>query len=188
MFTSDASATHKSFHRISLKFVSPVTKKETKLDDDSRSLESYGIVNSGTVITFKDLGPQIGYRTVFLLEYAGPIVFVLLYATRPSFVYSAIDGKQASELPFNWVALLAISCWVIHFLKREFETIFIHKFSRPTMPLFNLFKNCAYYWTFGSVIGISMFALYFDVYIKITSQHNTTHHRIPTCRSKADIP
>ena len=27
---------------------------------------------------------------------------------------------------------------------------------RPTMPLSNLFKNCAYYWTFGAVIGIPL--------------------------------
>merc|ERR1711871_66422 len=40
-----------------------------------------------------------------------------------------------------------------HFLKREFETFFVHKFSRPTMPLSNLFKNCTYYWSFGAIIG-----------------------------------
>jgi very-long-chain enoyl-CoA reductase len=51
------------------------------------------------------------------------------------------------------VALLGVICWVAHFLKREFETVFIHKFSRPTMPLSNLYKNCGYYWTFGAVIG-----------------------------------
>lgn len=53
----------------------------------------------------------------------------------------------------NDVQKLGVICWCIHFLKREFETFFIHKFSRPTMPLSNLFKNCTYYWSFGAVIG-----------------------------------
>lgn len=77
------------------------------------------------------------------------MVFVLLYALRPALIY----GDDAAAVPYNWVAQLGIACWLVHFLKREFETIFIHKFSRPTMPLNNLFKNCAYYWIFGAVIG-----------------------------------
>lgn len=35
---------------------------------------------------------------------------------------------------------------MIHFLKREFETFFIHRFSAATMPLRNLFNNSAHYW------------------------------------------
>jgi len=80
------------------------------------------------------------------------MVFVLFNALRPEFIY----GKQPNlfEDPnASWVAKLAVICWVAHFLKRELETFFVHKFSRPTMPLSNLFKNCGYYWTFGAVIG-----------------------------------
>jgi very-long-chain enoyl-CoA reductase len=51
------------------------------------------------------------------------------------------------------VAWLGVITWNLHFIKRELETIFVHKFSRPTMPLLNLFKNCVYYWSFGAVIG-----------------------------------
>jgi very-long-chain enoyl-CoA reductase len=77
------------------------------------------------------------------------MLFVGLYALRPAIVY----GADAATTPYNSVAALAIACWVAHFLKREFETVFIHKFSRPTMPLLNLYKNCMYYWSFGLVIG-----------------------------------
>ena len=51
---------------------------------------------------------------------------------------------------------------MIHFLKREFETAFVHKFSRPTMPLSNLFKNCTYYWTFGAIIGYPLCSPFYN--------------------------
>ena len=54
---------------------------------------------------------------------------------------------------WDWVAKMSVLCWMLHFAKREFETFFVHKFSRPTMPLQNLFKNCTYYWMFGAFIG-----------------------------------
>ena len=47
----------------------------------------------------------------------------------------------------------AIYAWILHFLKREFETLFIHKFSRKTMPLSNLYKNCSYYSFFAILVG-----------------------------------
>lgn len=109
-------------------------------------------MKSGSVLQFKDLGPQIGYRTVFLAEYFGPLAFVLLYASRPAFIY----GPHAATQPFDATAWLGVVAWSVHFLKREFETVFVHRFSRPTMPLFNLFKNCAYYWSFGAVVGFPL--------------------------------
>lgn len=140
-----AKSSKKDIYRISFK-AGPEGK--TRLDDDRKTIKSYDLGENPT-ITFKDLGAQIGYRTVFVLEYLGPAVFVALYALRPAFLY----GAHASDVQYNWVAKIGIICWLLHFAKREFETFFIHKFSRPTMPLSNLFKNCAYYWSFGAVIG-----------------------------------
>jgi very-long-chain enoyl-CoA reductase len=136
----------KSIHRLSFK--REEGEKTVRFDSDSKTLESYGLGKSFTV-NFKDLGPQIGYRTVFLVEYFGPMLFVALYYLRPAFIY----GEKAASTPYNWVAQAAVLAWILHFLKRELETIFVHKFSRPTMPMSNIFKNCAYYWTFGAVIG-----------------------------------
>lgn len=101
---------------------------------------------------WQDLGPQIGYRTVFVLEYLGPILIVLAYATRPALLY----GADASAKPWEDVARLSVAAWLAHFLKREFETFFVHRFSRPTMPLANLFKNCWYYWGFALAIGFPL--------------------------------
>jgi very-long-chain enoyl-CoA reductase len=34
----------------------------------------------------------------------------------------------------------------LHFIKREFETIYVHRFSLATMPVRNIFRNSAHYW------------------------------------------
>ncbi|CEG42382.1 3-oxo-5-alpha-steroid 4 [Plasmopara halstedii] len=118
------------------------------LTDDTKVLVDYGIKNDSTLV-FRDLGPQIGYRTVFIAEYLGPLLFVLGYAIRPKFIY----GEEAGSKPLSTTALLGVVAWSLHFVKRELETFFVHRFSRPTMPLRNLFKNCSYYWSFGAVVG-----------------------------------
>uniref|UniRef100_A0A0K0EXE3 very-long-chain enoyl-CoA reductase n=1 Tax=Strongyloides venezuelensis TaxID=75913 RepID=A0A0K0EXE3_STRVS len=93
---------------------------------------------------FRDLGPQIPWKTVFLLEYAGPFFIYPIFFFRPSFIYD--DG--ASDVPVECSVKLALLCSTFHYGKRLFETQFIHRFSNGTMPQFNLFKNCGYYWGF----------------------------------------
>jgi len=133
--------------RQSFKFTGP-KNAVVRLSDDKKSLAEYG-VSANTTLTFKDLGPQIGYRTVFVIEYLGPILIMLFYAMRPAFIF----GTDASTKEYDPIASLGIYFWIAHFLKREFETFFVHKFSRPTMPFFNLFKNSGYYWGFATIVG-----------------------------------
>lgn len=42
---------------------------------------------NGYKIFVKDLGPQISWKTVFLLEYFGPLVVYILVSTRPWLLY-----------------------------------------------------------------------------------------------------
>ncbi|KAF9890775.1 3-oxo-5a-steroid 4- dehydrogenase [Aspergillus nanangensis] len=81
----------------------------------------------------KDLGPQISWRTVFFAEYLGPVFIpaLTLFHLRPS-----------PSTP----QLLLCALLTTHFIKREYETLFIHRFSNATMPARNLLKNTLYYW------------------------------------------
>lgn len=116
-------------------------KDEDKLADlnprDSNSLKLY----------FKDLGPQVGWSTVFLTEYAGPLVIYLIFYLRPSFIY----GSNTSR--YHQVVHYACGAWVFHYAKRLLETIFVHRFSHATMPIKNIFKNSIYYWGFAAYVA-----------------------------------
>lgn len=123
---------------------------------DDRQIESIelGKVDGVDVLYFKDLGPQIGWSTVFLCEYAGPIFAYLITYFQPfrSIIYGLMSVK-ATNAPVAPVVHIAAICWTVHYIKRILETIFVHRFSHSTMPIFNLFKNCSYYWGFAFYVG-----------------------------------
>ncbi|XP_002732370.1 putative very-long-chain enoyl-CoA reductase art-1 [Saccoglossus kowalevskii] len=121
--------------------------KGRSLKDDA-TLQSLNIKN-GDKLYFKDLGPQIGWKTVFLAEYAGPLFVYLLLYTRPACIY----GAGAVDKPRQQVVYLAAACWSLHYMKRLLETQFVHRFSHGTMPIMNLFKNCSYYWGFAGFVA-----------------------------------
>lgn len=56
------------------------------LRDDTRLADL--ILDDGKLY-FKDLGPQVGWTTVFLTEYAGPLIIYLLFYARPLIIYGA---------------------------------------------------------------------------------------------------
>jgi very-long-chain enoyl-CoA reductase len=110
------------------------------LDHDDMTLSSFGI-ESGEIICFKDLGPQVGWRTVFLVEYAGPL---FIYPFFYSIFHSGVEKTQAQKVAFV--------CLMAHFVKRELESVFVHHFSRATMPMRNIFKNSFHYWIVGGIL------------------------------------
>ncbi|AAZ10219.1 3-oxo-5-alpha-steroid 4-dehydrogenase, putative [Trypanosoma equiperdum] len=123
--------------------------------DAKRALTEQG-VKDGSEVVYKDLGPQVGYRTVFVVEYAGPLAIMLAYAARPSFIYGSSIVKE-----YCYTQKLYIALFCAHFIKRELETFFVHKFSHPTMPRRNIIKNCVYYWTFALGIGYALCSPYY---------------------------
>ena len=47
---------------------------------------------------------------------------------------------------------------MFHFIKRELETVFVHRFSNATMPVTRLPINCGHYWGLnGLLIGYFLF-------------------------------
>lgn len=103
----------------------------------NKQLKTIGLTQD-TKLMVKDLGPQIGWRTVFLIEYFGPIIIHSLFFYGLREVYGNIYMSLTNILLYDLT--------LIHFAKREYETLFVHKFSNGTMPFFNVFKNSSHYW------------------------------------------
>lgn len=128
-------------------------RQSLKLDSRGKSLKDTDTLQglglrTGDKIYIKDLGPQIGWKTVFLAEYAGPLIVYLIVYTRPSILYG-----NASSAPVSLTTHIAAGCYTLHYVKRLLETIFVHRFSHNTMPIRNLFKNCSYYWGFTAYVA-----------------------------------
>ncbi|KAG8436752.1 hypothetical protein GDO86_007730 [Hymenochirus boettgeri] len=119
---------------------------------EGRSLKDEEILQDlpvGTTATlyFRDLGAQIGWTMVFLMEYAGPLFVYFLFYFRMPFFYGL--AKAFTSSPHS-VVHLACCCHSFHYIKRLIETIFVHRFSHGTMPLRSIVKNCFYYWGFAA--------------------------------------
>lgn len=113
-------------------------------------LKSEAPLCDGSTLVFKDLGPQILWKTVFLIEYLGPLILYPIFYVQPTLIYGNLPAPDtwAREVQFS-----ACVAWTIHYAKRELETLFVHRFSHATMPLANLFKNSIYYWGFAALVA-----------------------------------
>lgn len=130
--------------------INPETKRPgTLLEGKKRLAADYGLID-GSALVFKDLGAQIGYRTVFFWEYFGPLMIYPLFYLFPGVLY---PWTEVDVFPRAPVQTLACLYWIFHYAKRIFETFYVHKFSHATMPLRNLFKNCTYYWIFAAFVS-----------------------------------
>ncbi|KAB8300446.1 hypothetical protein EYC80_000618 [Monilinia laxa] len=121
----------------------PVNGKTSLKDRKALVTQQTDIMSAGA-IAVRDLGPQISWRTVFIIEYAGPLFIHILAVLGRPYLYSKDNQLSNTQS-------LAMILVVLHYLKRELEIAFVHKFSATTMPFFNLFKNSFHYWVFGGL-------------------------------------
>ncbi|KAJ7119469.1 3-oxo-5-alpha-steroid 4-dehydrogenase-domain-containing protein [Mycena epipterygia] len=125
--------TYPSFYVARQKISLPEAPKA--LSDDSAIL--FGSAGDAE-LAVGDLGPQVQWLTVFLVEYIGPLIIHPLIYHLPKLFYGV--DVQHSSLQKSVYAMV-----LLHFTKRELETLFVHRFSHATMPLFNIFKNSIHY-------------------------------------------
>ncbi|KAL4780723.1 3-oxo-5-alpha-steroid 4-dehydrogenase-domain-containing protein [Aspergillus varians] len=139
LYNQLAEASGYSVHRLRITKAADRTFVPNSKDS---TIEGNGI-SEKTVLHVKDLGPQISWRTVFIIEYLGPFLIptLFLFPLRPYLYYNFDNILE----PTN-VQLLVSALLTIHFLKREYETIFVHRFSNATMPARNIVKNSGHYW------------------------------------------
>jgi len=119
----------------------------------------------------KDLGPQVSWTTVFIIEYAGPLIYHFLVYNFPEFFYN-VPVQHSLLQRYVYVMIM------LHFLKRELETIFVHRFSHDTMPLFNIFKNSAHYHILSGVL--LAYSIYSPTYSESSSFIKGTQRDNPT--------
>ncbi|CED85524.1 Steroid reductase required for elongation of the very long chain fatty acids [Phaffia rhodozyma] len=123
------------------------TTSDVVLTDDDKSIGSYGVTEDD-VLQLKDLGRQISWKTVFLIEYAGPLVIHPLFFFYGRQIFGTIFsilGEQIVPYEHSAMQKTAFCLIMLHYIKRELETLFVHRFSNATMPFFNVFKNSAHY-------------------------------------------
>ncbi|KDO67625.1 hypothetical protein CISIN_1g043518mg, partial [Citrus sinensis] len=128
----------------------PGSKQRATALDYKKSLKEYSDGNSGNLtVVFKDLGPQVSYRTLFFFEYLGPLILYPIFYYFPVYQFFGYKGERV----IHPVQTYALYYWCFHYFKRIMETFFVHRFSHATSPISNVFRNCAYYWSFGSFIA-----------------------------------
>lgn len=90
--------------------------KKVVLTDNEKNLKFISVPEG--CLNMKNLGKQIRWEHVFYIEYLGPIIILPLFY---------ILGKKDQYTDIQVVALVL---GILHYLKREYETAYVHVFSR----------------------------------------------------------
>ncbi|KAI0484240.1 3-oxo-5-alpha-steroid 4-dehydrogenase-domain-containing protein [Xylariaceae sp. FL0804] len=144
------------FNRIGI--FDPVSKKTLK-DKNALLREQEPVMKHGEILV-KDLGAQISWRTVYLAEYLGPLVFHPLFLGLRNHLYPAVYPYLKGLVPppnpggaLSTTQKTAFALIMAHFVKRELEVLFVHKFSANTMPAPYIVRNSFFYWVFAGLLG-----------------------------------
>ncbi|KAI8630986.1 3-oxo-5-alpha-steroid 4-dehydrogenase-domain-containing protein [Xylariaceae sp. FL1651] len=147
------------FNRIGI--FDPVSKKTIK-DPNAVLRDQESVMKHGEIMV-KDLGKQISWRLVYLCEYLGPLLFHPLFLGVRNQLYPAVypylQGIVPAPTPAAASGALspaqqaAFAMIMAHFVKRELEVLFVHKFSANTMPAAFIVRNSFFYWVFAGLLG-----------------------------------
>jgi len=138
---------NKKFYPERQRFTLPSDGGAPKVVREGTKLSEYNLKDGDSLI-FKDLGVQFSWKTVYTVEYLGPLLLYTLLYFRPALIYGA-----AASQPKVWQQDWAFYCWAFHFVKRILETQFIHKFSGGTLGFRFMVRNSMYYYFFGAYVG-----------------------------------
>ncbi|CAG9477128.1 3-oxo-5-alpha-steroid 4-dehydrogenase, putative [Plasmodium vivax] len=109
-------------------------------------------IKDSDILIFKDLGVQISWRLVYVIEYLGPIFIFPFFYFCDKYIYPQANKNK------HIIQILSLWFLLFHFLKREFESMFVHRFSNATMPIRRVPINCGHYWVLcGINIGYYLF-------------------------------
>lgn len=87
-----------------------------------------------------------------LLSYAGAqLVFVVVAAAQ---VASRSGALQVMPLS----ACIGGAMWLLHFSRRTSESAFVHRYTKPSVPLGDVLTEYVYYWGFAAWNAWSLFA------------------------------
>ena len=90
-----------------------INRQELKLEPkekgikDEKTLKELGL-ESGAMLYFKDRGTQIGWSTVFMAEYAGPMFVYLWVYTRPWLLYGELAPNLGYKPVVKYIFLILI--------------------------------------------------------------------------------
>ncbi|CAD6566454.1 MAG: 3-oxo-5a-steroid 4- dehydrogenase [Cyphobasidiales sp. Tagirdzhanova-0007] len=133
LYKQVAAKTRLSVHRLRI----TTQDKKRKVDNDAKQTLVQAGVRSGDNLAWKDLGLQIAYRTTYLIEYGGPlIIHPLIYFYGYKLVYQFLPASFGASYPVKHskMQLLAFAMVMAHYLKREIESLYVHRFSNAKMP------------------------------------------------------
>ncbi|KAI1079845.1 synaptic glycoprotein SC2 [Whalleya microplaca] len=136
LYQEIAKASGYSVHRLRISLGRDGSQAVAKAADSI--LASAGVAD-GMDLFVKDLGPQIDWRTVYVIEYIGPLIIHELF-------YNLRLESPSTSQTLTFYMIMA------QFVKREVETLFVHRFSLATMPVRNIFKNSSHYWVLSGLM------------------------------------
>lgn len=143
--------------------LNPNRVRLTVLSKDKQVPLADDLSNINNEVYIKDLGPQISWRLVFMIEYFGPIlIHSILYQLSLYYIANNTNAELSRNVYYMHL---------IHYAKREFESVFVHSFSNATMPLFNVFKNSFHYWILNGLIGLGYLGYGFNLGINLNIKY-----------------